>query len=66
MEIKHVCSSILGNFDKCCSAGPDLGPGLYQNRILYRSDQLRSSVDPINDFGVINVADPEAWLFQIF
>ncbi|AES68734.1 hypothetical protein MTR_3g014250 [Medicago truncatula] len=24
------------------------------------SDQLRSSADPINDFGVVNVADPEA------
>jgi len=27
------------------------------------SDQLRSSADPTYDFGVINVADPEAWLF---
>jgi len=24
------------------------------------SDQLRSSADPINDFGVVHVADPEA------
>jgi len=30
------------------------------------SDQLRSSVDPTNNFGVINVADPEAWLFRRF
>ncbi|AES89707.1 hypothetical protein MTR_4g078820 [Medicago truncatula] len=30
------------------------------------SDQLRSSADPINDFGVIHVADPETWLFRRF
>jgi len=28
------------------------------------SDQLRSNADPINDFGVIHVADPETWLFR--
>ncbi|AET00560.1 hypothetical protein MTR_5g093400 [Medicago truncatula] len=28
------------------------------------SDQLRSSVDQINDFGVFNVADPETWVFR--
>ncbi|AES94754.1 hypothetical protein MTR_5g017940 [Medicago truncatula] len=28
------------------------------------SGQLRSSADPINDFGVINVADPETWIFR--
>ncbi|AES63759.1 transmembrane protein, putative [Medicago truncatula] len=26
------------------------------------SDKLRSSADPINDFGVIHVADPDTWL----
>jgi len=26
------------------------------------SDQLRSSADQINDFGVVNVADPETWV----
>ncbi|AES78220.1 hypothetical protein MTR_7g026040 [Medicago truncatula] len=30
------------------------------------SYQLRSSADPINNFGVIHVADPETWLFQRF
>ncbi|AES97139.1 transmembrane protein, putative [Medicago truncatula] len=29
-------------------------------------DQLRSSADPINDFGVMNVADPDACLFRRF
>ncbi|AES62361.1 hypothetical protein MTR_1g098840 [Medicago truncatula] len=28
------------------------------------SDQLRSSADQINDFGVVNVADPETWVFR--
>ncbi|AET03795.1 hypothetical protein MTR_8g075820 [Medicago truncatula] len=40
-----------------------------ENQVFVRfrlSDQLRSSADPTNDFGVINVADPEAWLFQRF
>lgn len=27
------------------------------------SDQLRSNVDSINNFGVINVADPDVWFF---
>jgi len=30
------------------------------------SDQLRSSADPTNDFGVTNIVDSEAWLFQRF
>jgi len=30
------------------------------------SDQLRSSADQINDFGVIHVADPGTWLFRRF
>jgi len=29
-------------------------------------DQLRSSADPINDFDVIHIADPETWLFRRF
>jgi len=29
-------------------------------------DQLRSSANQINDFGVIHVADPETWLFRRF
>ncbi|AES89557.1 hypothetical protein MTR_4g076960 [Medicago truncatula] len=28
------------------------------------SDHLRSSADQINDFGVVNVADPETWVFR--
>jgi len=28
------------------------------------SDQFRSSANQINDFGVINVADPETWEFR--
>ena len=34
-----------------------------QFRLSY---QIRSSADPINDFGVIHVADPETWLFRRF
>jgi len=30
------------------------------------SYQFQSSADPINDFGVINVADPETRLFRSF
>ncbi|AES95178.1 hypothetical protein MTR_5g022660 [Medicago truncatula] len=30
------------------------------------SDQLRSNADSTNDFCVINVADPEIWLFRRF
>ena len=30
------------------------------------SDQLWYSADPINDFGVIHVADSEIWLFRRF
>ncbi|KEH36532.1 hypothetical protein MTR_2g012945 [Medicago truncatula] len=30
------------------------------------SDHLRSSADSTNDFGVINIADPETWLFRRF
>ncbi|KEH34005.1 hypothetical protein MTR_3g057045 [Medicago truncatula] len=28
------------------------------------SDQLRSSADQINDFGVVNIADPKTWVFR--
>jgi len=28
------------------------------------SDQLRSGAYPINDFGVVSIADLETWIFQ--
>jgi len=28
------------------------------------SDQLRSSANPINDFDVVHVADPETWVLR--
>ncbi|AES99478.1 hypothetical protein MTR_5g081340 [Medicago truncatula] len=45
---------------------PNIAGGSPFSRVFARfrlSDQLRSSADQINDFGVVNVADPEIWVF---
>ncbi|KEH18938.1 hypothetical protein MTR_8g432410 [Medicago truncatula] len=33
-------------------------------RFRLSDDQLRTSADQINDFGVVNFADSETWVFQ--
>ncbi|KEH27170.1 hypothetical protein MTR_6g088365 [Medicago truncatula] len=46
-----------------------IGPEHFQRKVFVRFrllDQLRSSADPTNDFGVINVSDLDAWLFRRF
>ncbi|AES75797.1 hypothetical protein MTR_6g059740 [Medicago truncatula] len=50
----------------------DGGSTIYLNMYTYvdvfvrfrLSDQLRSSANPINDFGVVNVAYLERWVFR--
>ncbi|KEH40709.1 hypothetical protein MTR_1g033640 [Medicago truncatula] len=42
-------------------------PHLFIFKVFVRfrlSDQLRSSADKKNDFGVVNVANPETWVFR--
>ncbi|AES66118.1 hypothetical protein MTR_2g062720 [Medicago truncatula] len=39
-------------------------PCAWEVLLVRLSDQLRSSADQINDFGVVNVADPETWAFR--
>jgi len=61
---------LLSLNDSLCSDFPSLC-GVY---LIFRisavfiwfkfKDLLWASADPINDFGIINVADPETWVFQ--